>query len=285
MHALVPDTAIAKSDGHVALFGTLVVTLSVLVSSLSFGVLFFLLWVLTAVAAVAYKRRVSLPILMANSVFPITVVLAALRGQQVQGIRYFSWTLLFPILWNTLELRWSASEPSRSTARALRLATYGLAGILVVLLPIESKLLYGVFRARSQSVAEFRAQHLERLSSMRLVAFDIGYIGYFSESQVCDMAGLVNGRARAKLSFHERVNLCVAERPQYGFVSRFSLGDLNNSIDLKGWSICSIYDFANLRASDLHYLIASPAATSEVCGAAGNSPQPLEPLLHATLAP
>jgi hypothetical protein len=63
------------------------------------------------------------------------------------------------------------------------------------------------------------------------------------------MAGLVNGRARAELSFHERVKLCAAEHPQYAFVSGFSLGELNNSLDLKGWSICSVYDFANLRAS------------------------------------
>jgi hypothetical protein len=248
-------------------------------------VLLLLFWVLTAVAAIAYNRRVSMAILLANSLFPITVALAALRGQQVQGIRYFAWTLLFPILWNTLELRWSASEPARSTARALRLATYGLAGILAVLLPIESMLLYRVFNARSHSVAEFRAQHLERLNSMKLVAYDIGYIGYFTDSPVCDMAGLVNGRALSKLSFLERAKHCAAERPQYAFLGRSSLGDLNNRLDLKGWSICSVYDFANLRASDLHYLIASPAATSEVCGAAGNSPQPLEPMLHPTPAP
>jgi hypothetical protein len=285
MHALVPDTAIAKSEGLGSWLGVLRATSTVLVSSLSFGVLLFLFWALTAVAAIAYKRRITLPVLLANSLFPVTLALASLRGQQVQGIRYFVWTLLFPILWNILELRWSALEPARSTARVLRLATYGLVGVLIVLFPIESKLLYGLFRARSQSLAEFRAQHLERLSSMKLAAFDVGYIGYFTESQLCDMAGLVNGRARASLSFHERVKLCAAEHPQYAFVSRFSLGDLNNSLDLKGWSICSVYDFANLRASDLHYLIASPEATPAVCAAAGNSPQPLEPVLHPRAAP
>jgi hypothetical protein len=285
MHALVPDTAIAKADRHTAPLATVGAILSVLVSSMSFGALLLLFWLLTAIAVIAYKRRISLPILLANSLFPITMMLAALRGQQVQGIRYFVWTLLFPILWNTLELRWSASEPAPSTARALRFATYGLAGALIVLMPIESVLLYGLFRARAHSLAEFRAQHLEQLSSMKLVAFDVGYIGYFTESPLCDMAGLVNGRARASLTFHERVNLCAAEHPQYAFVSRFSLGDLNNSLDLKGWSICSLYDFANLRAADLHYLIASPAATPAVCAAAGNSPQLLEPVLHPATGP
>ena len=285
MHSVVPDTAVAKAGGAGGWFATLFVVLMVLASSMSLGVLLVLLWLLTVAAVVAYKRRISLPILVANSLFPITVMLAALRGQQVQGVRYLIWTLLFPILWNTLELRWSACVPARSTARLLRLATYGLAVMFVVLLPIESMMLYKEFRARSVSLAEFRAQHLERLSSMKVVAFDVGYIGYFTGSPLCDMAGLVNGRARALLPFHERVERCAAEDPQYAFVSGFSLGELNNSLNLKGWSICSVYDLANLRASDLHYLIASPAATAEVCAAAGHAPEPLEPVLHPSPAP
>ncbi len=280
MHTLMPDTAVAKAGGMAAWFPTLLVVLMVLASSMSFGVLLVLFWVLTVGAVIACKRSISLPILVANSLFPVTVALAALRGQQVQGVRYLLWTLLFPILWNTLELRWSNSAQARSTARVLRFATYALAGMFIVLLPIESTMLYKEFRARSRSLAEFRAQHLERLSSMKVVAFDVGYIGYFTESPLCDMAGLVNGRARALLSFHERVSLCAAEHPQYAFVSGFSLGELNNSLDLKGWSICSVYDFANLRTSDLHYLIASPSATAEVCAAAGNAPVPLEPVLY-----
>lgn len=285
MHTLMPDTAVAKAGGSGAWLPTLFVILMVLASSMSFGALLALFWVLTAAAVIAYKRRITPPILVANSLFPITVMLAAARGQQVQGVRYFLWTLLFPILWNTLELRWKFSVPARSTARILRFATYSLTVILLVLLPFESIMLYTEFRARAQSLADFRAQHLERLSSMQVVAFDVGYIGYFTQSPLCDMAGLVNGRARALLPFHERVNLCAAERPQYAFVSGFSLGELNNSLDLKGWSICSVYDLANLRTSDLHYLIASPAATPEVCAAAGNKPQSLEPLLHPAPAP
>ena len=251
-----------------------------LLSSLSFGILLLLFWVLTAAAVIAYKRRVSFPILFANSLFPITLFLAAARGQQVQGIRYFVWTFLFPILWNILELRWT-TPPTPSITRLLRISTYALAGLFVLVLPIESTLLYKEFRTRAQSLAEFRAQHLERLSGLPITAFDVGYIGYFTESPVCDMAGLVNGRARARLPFAERVNLCVAEHPPYAFVSQFSLDELSHRIDMKNWSVCSVYDLANLRSSDLHYLIASPAATPEVCAAAGNSPQPLKPLLQA----
>jgi hypothetical protein len=280
MHGLVPDTAIAKAFGLGEWQSTLSMTLSAIVASLSFGMVLVGLWVLTAAAAISYTRRVTLPIMAVNSLFPITVGLAALRGQQVQGIRYFAWTLLFPIVWNMLELRWSARKPAPSIDRTLRFASYGLAAVLVALLPIESVLLNREFRARKEALAEFRAQHLEQLRSMKLVAFDVGYIGYFTQSPVCDMAGLVNGRARAALSLEDRVVLCAAERPPYAFVSGFSMGVLNNRLDLKDWSICSVYDMANLRASDVHYLIASPAATAEVCAAAGNAPEPLAPVLH-----
>jgi hypothetical protein len=280
MQTLIPDTAIAKADPGAPWLSTVGVTISVFESSMSLGAILFVLWLLTAAAVIAYKRRVSLAMLAANSLFPVVLALAALRGQQVQGVRYFLWTLIYPALWNILELRWSASEPAPATERTLRFAGYAVACLLLVLVPIESMLVGKEFRRREQSLAEFRAQHLERLSSMQLVAFDVGYIGYFTQSPLCDMAGLVNGRARAAMPFKERVKACAAEHPQYAFVSGFSLWELSQALDLKGWSICSVYDLANLRTSDVHYLIASPAATAEVCSAAGHAPQPLATVFH-----
>jgi hypothetical protein len=284
MHSLLPDTAVAKADGSGAWLGTLLAILSVFVSSMSIGVILLSLWVLTSAAVTAYSRRLSPPILLANSLFPITVLLAVMRGQKVQGIRYFLWTLLFPILWNILELRWTNSVSRRSLTRILQFATYGLAGAFALLIPIESRLLFKEFRARTASLALLQTQHLERLKPLTLVAYDIGYIGYFTGSPVCDMAGLVNGKDRARLSTEQRVRICAAAHPEYAFLTRPGMGNLNNSLDLSAWSVCSVYDFANLRASDLHYLIASPAATAEVCAAAGSSPQPLEKLLHPSSA-
>ncbi|MGA8937711.1 MAG: hypothetical protein WB439_00975 [Acidobacteriaceae bacterium] len=279
MHALVPDTAVAKASGGAPWQPTLQATASVFVSSASIGIGLLLFWLLTAATVIVYRRRISLAILAANSLFPVVWVLAGLRGQQIQGVRYFLWTLLFPILWNILELRWIAAVPSPTTLRRLTVATYGMVSLLLISMPLESVLLYKEFHARERSLTELRAQHLERLHSLTLVAFDVGYIGYFTESPVCDMAGLVNGRARAALPFEQRVRDCAAEHPKYAFVSGFSLAELKNAMDLKGWSVCSVYNFANLRSSDLHYLIASPAATREVCSAAGNTPQPLAFLL------
>ena len=280
MHALIPDTAVAKANAHAPWLATLHSAISVFVSAMSMGAILLLFWLLTAAAVVVYKRRVSLSMLAANSPFPVVLALAIQRRQDVQGVRYFVWTLIFPILWNILELRWSEAAPRQLPARLLKFATYGVAGLLLIVLPIESVWLHREFRAREHSLAQFRMQHLERLSSLKLVAFDVGYIGYFTQSPLCDMAGLVNGRARAALPFEDRVKVCAAEHPQYAFVSGFSLWELGNALTLKGWSVCSEYDFANLRAPDLHYLIASPEATAEVCRAAGVEPRPLETILH-----
>jgi hypothetical protein len=276
MHVLIPDTAIAKADAQAPWSAIMLSTTDVFLSAMSMGAILLMFWLLTAAALVVYKRRVSLSLLVANSPFPIVMALAIQRGQQVQGIRYFVWTLVFPILWNILELRWSAAEPHRFAARMLEFGAYGVVCSLLIALPIESVLLTREFQAREKSLAQFRAQHLERLSSMSLVAFDVGYIGYFTQSPLCDMAGLVNGRASAALPFRVRVQTCAAQNPQYAFVSGFSLWELGNTLNLRGWSICSEYDFANLRTSDLHYLIASPAATAKVCAAAGSSPVPLQ---------
>lgn len=280
MHTLVPDTAIAKADAQAPWLATMHATVSVFLSAMSLGALLVVFWLLTAAAVIAYKRRITLSTLAANSPFPIVLALAIQRGQQVQGVRYFVWTLVFPILWNLLELRWTPEVPRRTIASTLTFATYGIALLLLAALPIESVLLSREFREREKALAQFRAQHLERLSSLQLVAFDVGYIGYFTQSPLCDMAGLVNGRASAALPFETRIKACAAEHPQYAFVSGFSLWELGNDLDLKGWSICSEYDFANLRAPDLHYLIASPAATAQVCSAAGSTPRPLDTVLH-----
>ncbi len=286
MHALLPDTAVAKADLQIrwadklgVALGVLKAGLSVFVSSLSMGIVLILFWLLTAFALILYRRRISRPILVTNSLFPVALLLAMWRGQQIQGVRYFLWALVFPILWNTLELRWSPSEPVPSMARALRAATLAMAGLLLLLMPVESIPLYREFRTREQSMAEFRAQHLERLHALKLVAFDVGYIGYFTGSPICDMAGLVNGRERSEMPFERRVALCAAEHPQYAFVSGFSLSELSRAMSLRGWSVCSVYDLANMRASDPHYLIASPQAASTVCAATGNAPRPIETLL------
>jgi hypothetical protein len=103
MHYFLPDTALAKSDGVADWLVTLYVTGKVFAGALSFGAGMFLLWLLTIFLTLR-SRRFSITTLLANLAFPALFALAASREQQIQGARYFAWTLFFSVLWNIFEL-------------------------------------------------------------------------------------------------------------------------------------------------------------------------------------
>jgi hypothetical protein len=146
-------------------------------------------------------------------------------------------------------------------------------------MPIESRLFLRVFRQRAAAIVSMRAQHLERLNDLPLTAYDVGFIGYFTESQVCDLGGLVNGRAVAAMDYAGRIGHCAAQHPTFAFGDLYQLDGLKTRINLSDWSVCGTYDLANLHASDLHYLVAAPATAAQVCGVTGNAPQPLAALM------
>jgi len=286
---LLPDTALAKAFGIHYWVGTLRMSAIIFASSLAFGIVSLLLWILSLAALILHRRGISVAVLLINSLFPVTLFLAAIRGQAVQGIRYFEWTLFFPILWNILELRFATADsqtetiaepaPIQPSAKLLSYASYALVACLVLSLPLEAFLFTPVFRLRARSLEQFRAEHLERLQPLKVVAFDVGYIGYFTGSDLCDMAGLVNGRGPAVLPYSARIQRCASERPDYAFLNIAQADDLNGHYNLSHWSICSEYKLANLRSLDVHYLVASPESTPLVCSATGVQPTPLAPLL------
>jgi hypothetical protein len=277
MHTLLPDTAVAKSFGFAAWNGMAMV--GIFAASMSFGLGPLLLWLLSFAAAVTVRRGIRLSSLVANSTFPIVMLLTVLRGQAVQGVRYFEWALLFSILWNILDLS-SAQQAMPVRVQRAFLATAGALGaVLLLSIPVETHLLMPLFRSRENALAEFRQQNLERISNLRVVAFDVGYFGYFTGSPLCDMAGLINGREAAALPYAQRVQRCAEWQPQAGFLDRDQMRDLNAQYDLSGWSICGEYEYVNLRLVDPHFLIAAPAYVQQVCAAAHGTPRPLAPLL------
>jgi len=270
---LLPDTAVAKSFGLHAWRGTLAMSAETFASSLGFGMGLLLLWLLSFAAQILFSPSL-VSVLVANSLFPITLLLATLRGQAIQGIRYFAWTFLFSILWNIFTL------PSVSRyRRAFKFSGYALIVVLVFSIPVETYLLVHTFNARIGALNQFRRQNLERLNQLPAVAFDVGDIGYFTGASICDMAGLVNGRSNAELTYDQRVVRCASQNPQFAFLNPPQLVDFSTHFDLSNWSVCSVYNLANLRSSDLHYLIASPVVAGQVCAAANATPQPLEPIL------
>jgi hypothetical protein len=275
MHVLLPDTAVAKSLGRGHWFNVLHDTAITLGGAFSFGVGMLFFWLLTLLLLVRRSRRMSLANLLANVLFPTLLSLSSLRGQQIQGVRYFAWTFLFSSLWNVLQLGQLPPVPALETRRRDYLLVGVFLALLAVGLPFESIVMYRVLVQRSKAMRTFEGQHLEVLQGERGVASDIGFIGYFSKADLCDLAGLVNGRAAAHLTKLQRLDACARSNPEFLFGNTSQLGPLATKLDLSRWQICGQYAFNNVRTPDSHYLIVPPAAANRVCSATGRAPIPL----------
>jgi hypothetical protein len=276
MHVFLPDTALAKSDGTANWLIAFYVTAKVLAGALSFGVGVFLLWLITILLSLR-AGRFSITTLFANLAFPILFALAAVRGQQIQGARYFVWTFFFSILWNVFEL--SHVPPGHQLDAQGNSLTYCFLAVLLVTLPFESTMLYPMLRDRARLLKQFEGNHLENLQGKRGFAFDIGLIGYFSRADICDMAGLVNGRDKARETTQQRLEGCVATHLDFMFLDLGGIGYAANYLPINDWQICSQYDFENVHQSNRHYLIVPRTTAPEVCKSIANSvPSEIAPL-------
>ena len=159
MHAWLPDTAAAKAYGIDHWRDTFRMTGITVLSSVSLGVGLVVLWLVGALA-LSIWRQMRWAEVAASSLPLIVLLLAARRGQQIQGIRYFGWTLLFPVLWNWLRL---AEMPAPDRSRVERWLRTLVLGGLVLLVPafaVESWAFNRVFAGRNAAFNEFRSQHL-----------------------------------------------------------------------------------------------------------------------------
>lgn len=218
--------------------------------------------------------------LFANSVFPVLLALAVLRGQQVQGARYFDWTFCFSILWNILEL--GRISPPSSEKQPGPGVVYAFLALLLLVLPFESMALYPMLQSRSDLLRQFESNHFELFEGKRGVAVDVGFIGYFSRADICDLAGLVNGREKASETTSERIAGCVASHPDFLFFDGATINDLRPYLSYSDWQACSqSYDFKNVNSANRHYLIVPRAAAPEMCKEVSNSvPLDVERLPH-----
>jgi hypothetical protein len=268
MHFLLPDTALAKATGTPWIY-TLVATGQVLGGALSFGAGIFFFWLLT-IFLLWRARRLSITALFANSVFPILLVLAVIRGQQIQGARYFDWTFCFSILWNILELgRISPLAPDKQPNSRL---PYVFLALLFLMLPYESLVMYPMLKSRSTLLQQFESDHFERLEGKRGVANDVGLIGYFSHADICDLAGLVNGREKARQTVSERIAGCAADHPEFMFLNPTTIEGIQPLLSSNDWQVCSrYYDYKNVYSWNRHYLIVPRTTAGKVCKEVSNS--------------
>lgn len=277
MHSLLPDTALAKSGtASLAAFHNAAV---VIIGALTFGVGLLFLWLLTLFFLLR-AGRFSIPTLFANLVFPAVLLLAATRGQEIQGARYLVWTYFFSVLWNLLELGSPERDRPDRSPQSLGLI-YAFILLLLIVLPFECKVMGTVLRTRVQTMKIFEGQHLDVLQGKQGIASDVGYIGYFSRAKICDIAGLVDGRAFARLTAKQRREACAASHPDFVFGNRGQIRQITDVAQGHDWQVCSHYDFGNVRTPDTHYLLLSGPTAAETCKAISGSPtSPLAELLQ-----
>jgi hypothetical protein len=265
MHVLLPDTAVAKSHG-IGIWNRVPISAAhAIVGGMSLGAGMLLFWLLTFFLLLR-SRRISLPLLLANAVFPLTMALAILRGQEIQGIRYLAWTLLFSILWNILELGIATPDNGRIEQDAFgRILTYVLLALLLTAQPFEALLIYPLMTARAKLMASVPHRHLDVLQGKRGIAADVGIIGYFSKANICDISGLVDGRDFARLNSQERMLACAASKPDFLFFSRNQLAHFNEFFPAGDWQICGAFEMPDVHSNDTHYLVVPPATSERIC--------------------
>jgi hypothetical protein len=265
MHALLPDTAVAKAHSDDSLYKTLAAATQAIGGGLSFGVGTVMLWLLTFFFLL-HIRRVSLPLLFANAPFPLTLCLAGLRGQEIQGIRYLVWTLLFSILWNIFQLGApSPSSPRIEQDAPGRVLTYALLALILIAQPLEFSLVYPILHDSAKLMAMIPHRHLDVLQGKLGVASDVGVIGYFTKANICDPDGLIDGREFARLTPHQRNVACAAQKPDFLYLDLNELGTFNVVMPFANWQVCGEYEISSLRFKDTHYLIVPPSTAAQIC--------------------
>jgi hypothetical protein len=285
MHHLLPDTALAKAEGARQWDAVLGSTVIILGGSFTVGAGLGLFWIVTAGLVLA-SRRMNLATALANTVFPVLLLLSALRGQAMQGARYVLWAFLFSCLWNVLRLGEPSPGQTESGSTPWQMRTaWAMVAVLAVVLPIDGWVFSHLLSRRSETIRQFSSQHLEELAGMQGTSMDIGYIGYFSQAKICDLAGLVNGRDLAKLNVVQRTERCASLRPDFVFGTPSQIRLVMEHQDLTGWRVCDAYDLMNVRAPDRHYLLASPERFEKICGATGRRPGPPEELAAVARRP
>lgn len=259
---VLPDAAVAKEARHIVLgqFGGVARAFA---GSLALGL--GLLGVGVASLGVALydadvRRRHLLSLLVANSPLPVIVTLTVLRGQYIHGVRYFLWPLAFSIVWNLEVLSSHADEPGDGSGRWL-LAWRTRRGEVLVLMAValawtvDASITYRVVRESGQVIRDMAGDRLGFLRGKPGIAIDIGAISYFSQGRICDLAGLVDGRALAEGTNEDRVRYCLAQSPVFAFLTPIDVHQFGSRFDLDTWRVCRGYVGRDAAGHPAHYLL------------------------------
>lgn len=249
---LISDAAVAKAGLSPLAENIRAVGASVAAGG-SFGAGLVLVWVVSiwpAWRATGSARAVAI----ANAPLPGLVALALARGQFIHGFRYFAWAAMGSIVWNVVVASWPGQTRSAGTRRLRRLTAAAAVAIVCIWI-VEWLPARAIVAGRAHTYRRLAATDFQHVAGKPAVAADIGFFGYFSNTDVCDLSGLVNGRAVARLPAAERAQRCAAAQPLIAFLTDRQSADLSEWLDVSDWTWCGSFDFTNIGGPDRHHLL------------------------------
>ena len=263
---LLPDTALAKTHSSSAFRPAYLVYMARSTGGtylLGVGLLFLVISTAMTAYSVAQSNFKKVAILVENSPYIALVLLAWSRGQEAQ-FRYFIASLVFAVSSNLFTLD-KICEAEKELSWLPKATVVLFVSFALIIVP-EARAAYHITNTRSQAFLSMQDQELDHLSQGNGIAFDIGMIGYFSDAFICDVDGLVEGRAWAQTAVDRRMRSCVKRSPEFVFVNPQQAQELQRFIDLRTMVACSSYDLPNASGADPHTLYVASQVAAKVCG-------------------
>jgi hypothetical protein len=253
---LLSDAAVAKLRYGYSLMEFLELLAGVAAGAGLLGVGLALAW-LGLVAVTIRAGRTEPALLLGELSFLPVLVAIAVRGEAVEGIRPLLPFLAFSLACGVALVR-RCVPPSSLRARALM----PLAVVAVGVWLVDAVAFERIVSAQARSMEAMRTRDWSALRGHTGVAWDVGYLAYFTQAPVCDAQGLIDGRAFAHLSLTDRLQHC-ARVADFAFVDPARFHILTTALDMNGWRVCGRFDFAHRRGPVNVYLIVAPSLAHE----------------------
>ena len=244
------DAAIAKLRYGYSLAEFLELLASVAAGAGLLGVGLAFAWLGLVAVTIRAGRRDPALLLGQLSFLPVLVAIAV-RGAAVEGIRPLLPFLAFSLACGVALVR--RVPPSSVRARVL----LPLAVVAIGIWAVDAVAFERIVRVQAQSMEAMRARDWSVLQGHTGIAWDVGYLAYFSRAPVCDAQGLIDGRAFAELSLPERLRHC-ARGADFAFVDPARFRILTTALDMRDWRVCDRFDFAHRSEPVNVYLLVAP---------------------------
>ncbi|MFI5032839.1 MAG: hypothetical protein ACHQPH_19255 [Reyranellales bacterium] len=253
--SLLSDAAVAKLRYGYSLTEFLELLAGVAAGAGLLGVGLALAWFGLVAVTIAWRTEPAL-LLGELSFLPVLVAIAV-RGEAVEGIRPLLPFLAFSLACGVALVR-RCVPPSPLRARVLM----PLAVVAVGVWTVDAVAFERIVSVQARSMEAMRTRDWSALRGHTGVAWDVGYLAYFTQAPVCDAQGLIDGRAFAHLSLPDRLQHC-AQVADFAFVDPARFHILTTALDMNGWRVCGRFDFAHRRGPVNVYLIVAPQLAHE----------------------